>query len=452
MRIHILGIGGTFMAGAALLARACGHKVSGSDGPLYPPMSDVLAAAAVPVHEGWDVGGLPGDCDLVVIGNALSRGNPVVEHVLDRGMAYVSGPQFIAEQILPGRHVIAVAGTHGKTTTASLVAWLLEATGRAPGFLIGGLPENFDLPVRLGSGRHFVIEADEYDTAFFDKRAKFVHYRPRTLVLNNLEFDHADIYPDLAAIERQFHHLVRTVPASGRILVKAGEPALERVLEMGCWTPVERFGIGSEDGLNGRLLAPDRFEVVEAGERVAEIAWPLRGAHNMENALAALAAVRAAGVPLDEAVEALKGFRGVRRRLTLRAEAGGVRLYDDFAHHPTAIARTLAGVAETGRRRLVVLEPRSRSMRSGAHVAGLADALSGADRVFVLCRDDLEWDAAAVLAPLGGRLVLESDAGRLGERVLAEAVAGDDVIIMSNGGFDGVPTRLAEALARRPAP
>ena len=449
MRVHILGVGGTFMAGAALLARELGHEVSGSDGPLYPPMSEVLARAGIPVVEGWDPGTLPPECDLYVIGNALSRGNPAVEHVLSRGSAYTSGPQFVAEEVLRGRHVIAVAGTHGKTTTASLAAWLLDAAGLDPGFLIGGLAENFTEPARLGSGAHFVIEADEYDTAFFDKRAKFVHYRPRTLVLTNLEYDHADIYPDLASIERQFHHLVRTVPANGRILCHARDAALARVLAMGCWTPVEPFAATDGDGLCGRLLEPERFELSEHGRAIAEIGWRLRGGHNMENALAALAAVRAAGLPLGDAVGALPGFRGVRRRLTLRAEAAGIRLYDDFAHHPTAIARTLEGLATPGRRSLVVLEPRSRSMREGAHAALLAGALAGAARVFLFRRSDLDWNPAASLAALGERLVVEADVGSLIERVLAEAAPGDDVVIMSNGGFEGLPERLQAALAAR---
>lgn len=449
MKVHILGIGGTFMAGAALLARALGHEVGGCDGALYPPMSEVLAAAGIAVTVGYDPAALPADCDCFLVGNVLSRGNPAVEYVLDRGLPYTSGPQFVAERVLRGRHVIAVAGTHGKTTTASLIAWLLEATGRDPGFLIGGLPENFAAPVRLGGGECFVIEADEYDTAFFDKRAKFVHYRPRTLVLTNLEYDHADIYPDLAAIERQFHHLVRTVPGAGRIVANGADAALARVLAMGCWTPVEYFGAGAAARLAGRMLGPDRFEVLRDGRQAATVHWVLRGTHNMENALAALAAVETVGVPLADAAAALARFRGVRRRLTLRMEAAGLRLFDDFAHHPTAIARTLEGLAEPGRRRLVVLEPRSRSMRAGAHAHGLAAALARADRVFLLRRPDLGWDPAEVLAALGARLVTATDADQLLAAVLAEVRGGDDVVIMSNGGFEGVPARLERALAAK---
>jgi len=448
MKIHILAIGGTFMAGVALLARELGDKVSGCDGPLYPPMSEVLAEMRIPVTEGY-ARELPGGCDRYVIGNALSRGNPAVETVLDRGLDYVSGPQFVAERILRDRHVIAVAGTHGKTTTTSIIAWILEATGREPGFLIGGVPDNFNISARLGTGSHFVIEADEYDTAFFDKRAKFVHYRARTLVLNNLEYDHADIYPDLAAIERQFHHLVRTVPGSGRIIVNGGDTALARVLKAGCWTPVERFGIGPEAHLSGQLITPSRFELWVDGKPMTTVNWSMRGGHNMDNALAALTAAEAVGVPLEEAVDALETFRGVRRRLSLRAEAAGVRLYDDFAHHPTAIARTLEGLAETGRRRVVVFEPRSRSMREGAHGAVLAEALAGADRVFVFRRSDLAWDPLRDLADLGPRLSVAGDSDELLADVLRDIQAGDDVIIMSNGGFEGLPARLEAAVKAR---
>ncbi|MGH8426913.1 MAG: UDP-N-acetylmuramate:L-alanyl-gamma-D-glutamyl-meso-diaminopimelate ligase [Gammaproteobacteria bacterium] len=448
MRVHILGIGGTFMAGVALLSRALGHDVGGSDGPLYPPMSEVLAAADIEVAESYDPRHLVPAPDLVVIGNALSRGNQAVEYVLDHGLPYTSGPAFVAGEVLAGRHVVAVAGTHGKTTTTSLIAWLLDATGHEPGFLIGGLPENFDTPVRLGRGEHFVIEADEYDTAFFDKRAKFVHYHPRTLVLTNLEYDHADIYPDLAAIERQFHHLVRTVPGSGRIIANGGDAALSRVLAMGCWTPIEYFGDGPQASLAGQLIAPDRFELWVDGEPAATVNWTQRGAHNMENALAALAAVRALGVPLADALEAFSRFRGVRRRLTLLVEADGIRLYDDFAHHPTAIARTLAGLTTAGRRLLVVFEPRSRSLRAGVHVDGLAEALAVAQRVFVFQRADLAWNPERVLAALGPALTVDSDLDALAARVLAEARAGDDIVIMSNGGFGGLPARLQAALEK----
>ncbi|HEX5314912.1 MAG TPA: Mur ligase family protein, partial [Gammaproteobacteria bacterium] len=321
-----------------------------------------------------------------------------------------------------------------------------EATGREPGFLIGGLPENFAAPVRLGRGECFVIEADEYDTAFFDKRAKFVHYRPRVLVLANLEYDHADIYPDLAAIERQFHHLVRTVPGSGRIIVNGGAAALARVLKMGCWTPVDYFGEGPQASLAGQSIAPDRFELWVDGKPKTTVRWNLRGAHNMENALAALAAVRALGVPLDEALAVLPGFRGVRRRLTLLAETNDICLYDDFAHHPTAISRTLAGLAAPGRRLVVAFEPRSRSLRAGVNAEGLAVAFAQADRVFVFRRADLAWDPATVLKSLGAVLTVHSDIEALAAQLLAEARPGDDIVLMSNGGFGGLPARLQAAL------
>jgi len=449
MKIHILGIGGTFMAGAAVLASESGHQVSGCDGPLYPPMSTVLQEAEIPVTTGYAADDLPRDCDLYVIGNALSRGNTAVEAVLAEGLDYISGPQFVAERILHHRHVIAVAGTHGKTTTTSLIAWLLEATGHEPGFLVGGVPDNFNISARLGRGRYFIIEADEYDTAFFDKRAKFVHYRPRTLALNNLEFDHADIYPDLAAIERQFHHLVRTVPGNGRIVCNGGDKALQRVLGMGCWTPVEHFGSGPEAKLSGQLIAPSRFELWVEGAPFATINWSMRGSHNMENALAALSVVAGLGVHLEDAVAALQTFRGVRRRLTLRTEVGGICLYDDFAHHPTAIARTLQGLHEAGRRRIVLFEPRSNSMREGVHGEHLAEAFAGADRVFVYKRGDLAWDPETEMEELGKRLSVSSDVDALMQQVLAEARTGDDLVIMSNGGFEGLPLRLEAALNDR---
>ncbi len=451
MKVHILGIGGTFMAGAAVLASESGHEVSGCDGPLYPPMSTVLQEADIPVTTGYAAEDLPRECDLYVIGNALSRGNPAVETVLEHDLDYVSGPQFVAERILRHRHVIAVAGTHGKTTTTSLVAWLLEATGHEPGFLVGGVPDNFNISARLGRGKYFVIEADEYDTAFFDKRAKFVHYRPRTLVLNNLEFDHADIYPDLSAIERQFHHLVRTVPGNGRIVANGGDKVLERVLDMGCWTPVERFGSGPAARLSGQLIAPSRFELWVEGKPFTTINWSMRGGHNMENALAALSVVTGLGVSLEDAVAALQTFRGVRRRLTLRTDTGGIRLYDDFAHHPTAIARTLQGLGEAGRRRIVLFEPRSNSMREGVHGKHLAEAFASADRVFIYKRGDLAWDPETEMEVLGKRLSVSADVDALMQQVLSEARTGDDLIIMSNGSFEGLPLRLEAALNERAA-
>lgn len=447
MRIHILGIGGTFMAAVALLARELGYTVSGSDGPLYPPMSEVLAGAGIDVREGYRAEHLDPAPDLVVVGNIIARGNPAAERMLDAGLAHVSGPEFVAEHALAGRTVIAVAGTHGKTTTTSLVAWLLEATGRRPGFLIGGLPENFPVTARLGESGPFVIEADEYETAFFDRRPKFIHYHPEILVLNNLEFDHADIYADLAAIEKQFHYLMCTVPGRGRVIANGGDAALARVIEAGAWTPVEYFGAGHKAALAGQPIAPGRFELWVGGKPLTTIEWSMRGAHNMENALAALAAVRAAGVPLEAAVEALPGFAGVRRRMTLVAEENGVRLYDDFAHHPTAIARTLQGFAGSGRRLVAVLEPRSNTMRRGDNADKLAQALAPADRVFMLGSAKLGWDPARVLAPLGGRLILEDEVEALASRIAAEMHAGDDIVLMSNGAFGGLAGMLAAGLA-----
>ncbi|MDN5864321.1 MAG: UDP-N-acetylmuramate:L-alanyl-gamma-D-glutamyl-meso-diaminopimelate ligase [Gammaproteobacteria bacterium] len=446
MRIHILGIGGTFMAAVALLARELGCEVSGSDGPLYPPMSDVLADAGIEVNEGYLSEHLKPAPDLVVVGNIIARGNPAAEYMLDKELPYVSGPEFVAVHVLVGRKVIAVAGTHGKTTTTSLIAWLLEATGQRPGFLIGGLPENFPVTARLGKGDPFVIEADEYETAFFDRRPKFIHYHPHVLVLNNLEFDHADIYADLAAIEKQFHYLLCTVPGSGRIIANGADAALARVIAAGAWTPVEYFGSGSGSDLAGQLIASNRFELWVGGKPLTTIEWQMRGAHNMENALAALGAVRAAGVPLEAAIEALPGFAGVRRRLTLLADTNGVRLYDDFAHHPTAISRTLQGLKQPGRRLIAVLEPRSNTMRRGDNAERLAAALEPADRVFLLVSKGLGWSPASVLAPLGKKLTLEARVEELAERIAGDLREGDDVVLMSNGSFDGLAGILEKEL------
>ena len=441
--VHILGIGGTFMAGVALLARAAGYRVSGQDGPLYPPMSDVLAAAGIEVDEGYEQLVHADSADQVIIGNALSRGNPAVEAVLDRGLDYHSGPGWLARHILHERWVIAVAGTHGKTTTASLVAWLLESAGLEPGFLIGGVPENFDTPARLGQAPFFVIEADEYDTAFFDKRSKFVHFRPRTLVLGNLEFDHADIFPDLAAIERQFQHLVRTVPGNGGIVVNTDDPALARVLDAGCWS--ERIGFGTAADAAHRL-APDGTDW-----QLGDWRWtpPLPGRHNAMNTAAALLAARHAGITMDAGLDALPRFKGVRRRLQWRGEAGGVRVLDDFAHHPTAIAATLEALAaERGDGQLLaVVEPRSNSMRRGVHRDRLGPALAAADRAFVFAPPDLDWDIADALEPLGGRGRTAADIETLIGQVATAARRGDTVVVMSNGAFGGIHDRLLARLA-----
>ncbi len=455
MSVHILGICGTFMAGVAALARELGMEVEGSDAGVYPPMSDQLRALGIRLHEGYEASHIAPGTTQVLIGNALSRGNPAVEYVLDAGLPYDSGAHWLGRQVLEGRPVLAVAGTHGKTTTASLLAWLLDQAGLQPGFLIGGVPENFGVSARLGaSDAPFVVEADEYDTAFFDKRAKFVHYRPQVAVLNNLEFDHADIYPDLAAIERQFHHLVRIVPGRGRLVVNAAEPALERVLAQGCWTPVTRFGLDQGDW-QVRLTSDDgaSFRVRHAGREFDEVRWSLLGRHNALNALAAVAAADAVGVSPERSLPALAGFRAPKRRLELLATAAGITVFDDFAHHPTAIATTLAGLrARVGAGRvLVALEPRSNSMRLGVHAAQIAPSLADADRVVFLARPGLPWDTAPVLDGLAGRGRVADNADALLAALIDEARSGDTVVFMSNGGFDAVQRRFVEALRKRDA-
>jgi UDP-N-acetylmuramate: L-alanyl-gamma-D-glutamyl-meso-diaminopimelate ligase len=446
MHLHILGIAGTFMGGLAQLARAAGHHVTGADAAVYPPMSDQLEAAGITLTEGWDPAQLDPAPDVVVIGNALSRGNPVVEAVLDRGIPYTSGPQWLAEHVLADRHVLAVAGTHGKTTTASLLAAILEAAGEQPGFLIGGVPGDFGVSARLGEGRCFVVEADEYDTAFFDKRSKFLHYRPRTLILNNLEFDHADIFPDLAAIQRQFHHLVRTVPGSGAILAPAADAALEEVLAMGCWTPVTRVGAGGDWQASG---SGHQLTLQRGDEPAVTTEWPLTGEHNRANAAMAVAAATSVGVAPEAATRALAGFGGVRRRQELRGEPRGIRVLDDFAHHPTAIRTTLAGLREDRPqgRLWVVTEPRSATMRRGVHQQALAGALAAADGVFALRPEGLEWDLAAALAPLGERARVADEVAELVAGVAAVADPGDTVVVMSNGGFGGIHEQLLTTLA-----
>ncbi|HSP01778.1 MAG TPA: UDP-N-acetylmuramate:L-alanyl-gamma-D-glutamyl-meso-diaminopimelate ligase [Thioalkalivibrio sp.] len=447
--IHILGICGTFMGGVALLARAAGYRVTGSDQNVYPPMSTLLAEQGIEVSQGFDPAHLEPAPDEVVVGNVMTRGNPAVEHVLNRGLPYTSGPQWLAEHVLRDRWVLAVAGTHGKTTTASLLAWILEYAGLKPGFLIGGVPENFGVSARLGEAPFFVVEADEYDTAFFDKRSKFIHYRPRTLVMNNLEFDHADIFPDLAAIERQFHHLVRTVPGEGLIVRNAAEENLARVLDQGCWTPVEGFAVEVEADWQGRLLSPDasRFEVLYQGQPQGQVSWELIGRHNLANALAALAAARHAGVPVREGLRALEGFTSVKRRLQLRGERAGIRVYDDFAHHPTAIATTLEALrARVGEARiLAVLDPHSNTMRMGVHRDRLAASLELADQVFLHAPADLGWDSAEVIDALD-RASAYPDPDRLLDALLDEVRPGDHVLIMSNGGFGGLHQRLLDTL------
>jgi UDP-N-acetylmuramate: L-alanyl-gamma-D-glutamyl-meso-diaminopimelate ligase len=454
MRLHILGICGTFMGGVAALARELGWPVEGSDANVYPPMSDQLQALGITLMQGYKAEHLQatpehGKPDLVVVGNAMTRGNPAVEYMLDERLRYVSGPQWLGETLLADREVLAVAGTHGKTTTTSLLAHLLESAGLEPGFLVGGVPGNFGISARLGRGKAFVIEADEYDSAFFDKRSKFVHYRPRIAILNNLEYDHADIFPDVAAIQRQFHHLVRTVPGNGRLIVNAHDERLAEVLAMGCWTPVETFGIGRGDW-QAELIEADgsAFSVHRGGERLGDVRWPLLGNHSVMNALAALAAATAAGADPRALLPAFACFESVKRRMELVGEVNGVRVYDDFAHHPTAIATTLAGLrAKVGQARiLVALEPRSNSMRLGAHAEGLAPSLADADAVVFLHRPELPWDAKRVTDALQGRGVTVPTVEALVSSLRGQARAGDHVVFMSNGGFENAPRRFVEAL------
>jgi len=450
MHIHILGICGTFMGGIALIARAMGHEVTGSDANVYPPMSTQLESAGIGLMQGFDPAHLDPAPDMVVVGNAMSRGNPAVEAMLDQGLRFTSGPQWLSEHVLQNQWVLAVAGTHGKTTTASMLAWILEDAGLNPGFLVGGVPGNFGISSRIGQGSFFVVEADEYDTAFFDKRSKFVHYRPRTVVLNNLEFDHADIFDNLEQIQKQFHHLVRTVPGSGLIVAPADEPALDEVLDMGCWTRVERFSPDAPATWTVSSVAADGsdFEVVCEGKSAGKVRWSLTGNHNVANGLAAVAAARHAGVPADVAVQALCRFENVKRRMELKGSVRGVRLFDDFAHHPTAIKTTLAGLrANVGEKRIfAVLEPRSNTMRMGIHADQLASALNDADRVYVLQPDDLQWDLQSVLSDLGSRVSVMTGPGQIVKAVGAEVSSGDTILVMSNGGFDGIHQRILDEL------
>ncbi|MBB3295018.1 UDP-N-acetylmuramate: L-alanyl-gamma-D-glutamyl-meso-diaminopimelate ligase [Mitsuaria sp. BK045] len=453
MHIHILGICGTFMGGLAALAREAGHTVTGCDANVYPPMSTQLEALGIELIQGFGAEQLALKPDLFVIGNVVTRSSegrfPLMEAILDAGLPYTSGPQWLAEHVLQGKHVMAVAGTHGKTSTTSMLTWILESAGLAPGFLIGGVPQNFGVSARLGGGKYFVIEADEYDTAFFDKRSKFVHYRPRTAILNNLEHDHADIFPDLAAIETQFHHLVRTVPPSGRLVVNAREDALQRVLSRGCWSEVQRFGARKEEP--GALRArgePQSFDVLRGSLKVGHVTWELLGEHNQLNALAAIAAAEHVGVDPERAAEALGGFRNVRRRLELRGEASGVKVYDDFAHHPTAIHTTIDGLRRRiapQERILAVFEPRSNTMKLGTMKAQLPWALEEADLSF--CNQDgLSWDAREALAPLGEQGLVGADVEELVAMVRRAARPGDHVLCMSNGGFGGIHEKLLDAL------
>ncbi|NMG46055.1 UDP-N-acetylmuramate:L-alanyl-gamma-D-glutamyl-meso-diaminopimelate ligase [Aromatoleum toluvorans] len=449
MHIHILGICGTFMGGVALLARSAGHTVTGCDANVYPPMSTQLEAQGIGLTEGYDAAQLDLAPDVFVVGNAISRGNPLLEAILERGLPYVSGPQWLAEHVLQGRWVLAVAGTHGKTTTTSMLAWMLEDAGLNPGFLVGGVPGNFGVSARLTDSPFFVIEADEYDTAFCDKRSKFVHYHPRTAILNNLEFDHADIFADLAAIETQFHHLVRTIPASGRIVANAGEDSLKRVLARGCWSELEWFGDAAQWSAEP---GADEGEAVFRlrGEAVGRVAMPMSGSHNRSNALAAIAAARHVGVAPAQAIASLARFEGIKRRMEVRGRVDGVTVYDDFAHHPTAIALTVEGLRrkEAQGRILAVLEPRSNTMKLGVMKSRLPESLALADRVYCYA-NGLGWDAGEALAPLGERAGVFDALDELVSAVVAEARPGDHVLVMSNGGFGGVHEKLLAALRAR---
>ncbi len=452
--IHILGICGTFMGGVAAIARQAGYRVTGCDANVYPPMSDQLRALGIDLIEGWSPAQLRLAPDVFVIGNVGKRGNPLIEAILDARLPYVSGPQWLAEQVLHRRHVLAVAGTHGKTTTSSLLAWILQANGRTPGFLIGGVPNDFDLSGRLGESELFVIEADEYDTAFFDKRSKFVHYRPTTAILNNLEYDHADIFPDVAAIRTQFHHLVRTIPGRGRIIVNGADDELAEVLRQGLWSEREDFGVATGWHEADVAEAPQTsdFDVYLGDRSLGRCRLPLAGAHNRANAIAAIAAARHVGVAPADAIAALNGFGGVRRRLEWRGEVGGIAVIDDFAHHPTAIATTIAGLKARlapGQRIVAVLEPRSNTMKLGAMKALLPASLADAAQVFCFS-GGLEWDVAQALAPLGERAVVERELPALVRAVVAFARPGDRILVMSNGGFGGIHQKLLEQLAGRP--
>lgn len=455
MRVHILGICGTFMGGVAALAKAAGHQVSGSDANVYPPMSTQLRKLGVKLHEGYDASQLTDDLDCVVVGNVLSRGNPVIEALLDSALPYYSGPEWLADNVLRGKWVLAVAGTHGKTTTSSMLAWILDYAGLEPGFLIGGVPADFNISARLGKSRYFVVEADEYDTAFFDKRAKFVHYRPRTLAITNLEYDHADIYSDLDAIRWQFHQLLRTVPSQGLVTLNGRDNNIDTLLADGIWTPVETFS--AEDSAAtwsaqyDLIGAKSRFSVYRQGEKLGETGWRLLGRHNLENALAAISAAAHAGVSVELSLEALSQFKGVKRRLEKRGVFGGITLYEDFAHHPTEIARTLSALRtqHPDRRIVAVFEPRSNTMRMGVHKDSLRRAFNDADRIWLLASDELEWNPQSTFSAFAGMFDVERDVNTLRDRLLEESEEGDQIVLMSNGSFQGLPRLLTQALKSR---
>lgn len=456
MHIHILGICGTFMGGVAALARAAGFRVTGCDGNVYPPMSTQLRDLGVEIHEGFDAAQLDSEPDCIVVGNVMSRGVEVVEAMLNSGIPYTSGPRWLADNVLQGRHVFAVAGTHGKTTTASMLAWILQDAGHAPGFLIGGIPANFGVSARFGDSKYFVVEADEYDTAFFDKRAKFVHYGPQTLILNNLEFDHADIYADLEAINWQFHQLMRTVPGSGRVLSNAADRNLPKVLSAGCWTPVETFASEGEADWSAEFadVTERRIRVSNPEGETVEARWKLGGRYNLENAVAAIAAARSAGVSLQQALDAMSRFDGVKRRMERTATVADIAIYDDFAHHPTAIRRTIAGVKRRypNQRVVVAIEPRSNTMKLGVHNAELAESLAAADLVWMFRPEDMDAEFENSLAELGDKLLMFSDYDNLVADMSAKLNAGDQVVFMSNGGFGSTRQTLTAVLQRTRSP
>jgi len=451
VHIHILGICGTFMGGVALLARSLGMTVSGSDANVYPPMSDQLQAAGIELQEGYLAEHLQPAPDLVVMGNAMTRGNPAVEYVLNKGLPYVSGPQWLADYVLKDRWVLAVSGTHGKTSTSSMLAWILEDAGLSPGFLIGGVPANFGETARLGETPFYVIEADEYDTAFFDKRSKFVHYHPRTLIVNNIEFDHADIFDDLAAIQKQFHHLIRTVPSEGLIITPNTDSVVDDTIAMGCWTPIQKVGL---DG--GEIQAVDvqadgsEFVVQDQDDKYA-VKWSMLGQHNVSNALAAIAAAHHVGVTVEHACQALGRFKGIKRRMELYGEVAGIRVYDDFAHHPTAVKTTVNGLkSNIGDRKLIaILEPRSNTMKMGIHKDSLADSLQAADQVVLFEQANMGWSLTALVEQLGDKASVQNEINAIVDLVCQQAQPGDEILIMSNGGFGGIHQRILTALGQR---
>lgn len=446
MHVHILGICGTFMGGVALLAKSLGHRVTGSDENVYPPMSTQLAEQGIELTQGWDSSQLTPEPDIIVIGNAMRRGNPLVEYILDHNLRYTSGPQWLSENLLQDRWVIAVAGTHGKTTTSSMIAWILQHAGFDPGFLIGGIPLNFGVSAQLGSAPFFVVEADEYDTAFFDKRSKFVHYHPRTLVLNNLEYDHADIFPNLEAIKTQFHHLVRIVPNNGLIVANDDDVNLSETLKQGCWTPVQSFG--SEADWQASPTTRTAFEVTYQGKTMGRVDWSLMGKHNQMNALCAIAAARHAGIDVNIATSALADFKSVKRRLEIRDVVNDITIYDDFAHHPTAIRLTVEGLrTNVGMARIVaVLDFRSNTMRAGIHKEAMKFTLSAADFVIVHRPDAMQWDPWEIKDELGAEALFPPSLDKIVSTVTELAKPSDHVLIMSNGAFGGIHEKLADAL------